>query len=499
MRARPNGRRLWLLLTLALLPLSRPQPARAFDTGPHHDMTRSAMQDEGFAPQSPVIQIAQVSNWLVDYYSVSPFSDAQARRLLAHLHFDSLTSTSQIQNVWSRLTQNTQKAMSAAAADVRAARNPAERYRRMVYLAVLIGASLHPVQDFYSHSNWVELYPMQGGVYGTRTWFDTPAPSPLLRTGLVGPGNDMDPTRDSARDHGGYDAGMNHDSYSRPRWSEAYVYAYSGSRQWLRAIRQWVEQVDPAIWRELVALRLNSADATALTKDLRASYQVSLWVFDFKAKNGAWKGHGSGDATSFAYVGGKWAAAANSMIVQQFHRPAYDLLVRGMDQRGTSPGAPPPLPRFALERRAVEVRTLRAALRAGNPDNALNEADLYAQVAIGGQTFVEATRQDSDEIQPAWLSIAFVPDTATVIPVRYELFDEDGPGELPDTIDVGPGAGRAFATFDLTMRGRVLSGDLTGVHDAKPNAATLHGGGDSYPASVTLYVNVRELQPKAAP
>ncbi|HEY7769255.1 MAG TPA: hypothetical protein VIB55_13900, partial [Longimicrobium sp.] len=237
-------------------------------------MTRSALQDEGFAPGSPVIQIAQVSNWLVDYYSVSKtISNAQ---LLAHLHFDNLTSTSQIQNSWSRLAQNTQRAVSAAADEVRAAPNPAERYRRMVYLAVLIGASLHPVQDFYSHSNWVELYPMQGGVYGTRTWFDTPAPSTLLRSGLVGPRNDLYPTRDSTRDHGGYKGGMNRDSYSRPRWPQAYVYAYSGSRQWLRAIRQWVEQVDPAIWRELVALRLNSADATALARDLRASYLLSL-------------------------------------------------------------------------------------------------------------------------------------------------------------------------------------------------------------------------------
>jgi hypothetical protein len=191
--------------------------------------------------------------------------------------------------------------------------------------------------------------------------------------------------------------------------------------------------------------------------------------------------------------------APNSLIVQQFRKPVHDLLARGMDQRGTHPGAPPPLPRVALGRRAVEVRTLRAALLAGKPDGLINKADLYARVTIGGQTFVDATQQGSNEIQPAWLSIAFVPDTATVIPVRYELFDEDGPGELPDTIDVGPSAGRTFAAFQLAVRGHALSGDLTGVHDAKPNAATLDGGGDKYPASVTLYVIVRKLQTQSAP
>ncbi len=485
-------RRRLLLLPIILLPISVHQPAHAFDTGPHQDMTRTAFQDEGFAPGSPVIQIAQVSNWLVDYYSSVPtYPLLQVQ--LAHLHFDSLTSPTQIRNLWNRLALNTQSGIVAAVNDVRSAPDAAERYRRMVYLAVLIGASLHPVQDFYSHSNWVELYPMQGGVYGTRTWFDTPSPPSSLHTGLVGPGNELEPTGDPSRDHGGYHAGMNHDSYSRPGWSQAYVYGYSASRQWLRAVRQWVEQVDPGVWQELMALRLGGGDAAALANDVLFSYYLSLWV-DMQGKNGTWKGEGSGDLYALGNAAKAWMPAASSIFVTQFIGGAYAPVTRGMDQRDTDPGAAPSMPRVTLRQRAVEVRTLRATVTSGSPDF-WSQADLYARVTIGGQQYVDATQQDQDQVQPAWLSVGLVSDSAAVVPVRYEIFDEDDFGELPDVIDVSPAGGRSFAEFTIEVRGHGLSGDLTGVHDDEATAATLlGGGGDDYAASVILYVTARELE-----
>lgn len=38
--------------------------ARAFDTGHHSDLTRSALQEEGFGETA--IQVGQMENWLVD-------------------------------------------------------------------------------------------------------------------------------------------------------------------------------------------------------------------------------------------------------------------------------------------------------------------------------------------------------------------------------------------------------------------------------------------------
>lgn len=491
------------------------RPARAFDTGPHSDMTRAAFQDEGFSSGSAVIGIAQVSNWLVDYYSSRPSlpgsQEAVMAGVLAHLHFDSLTSVLQIRNSWNRLALNTQRSVQAAARAVLAAPDQAERQRRLIYLAVLIGASLHPVQDFYSHSNWVETYPMRGGIYGTRTWFDTPSPSASLRTGLVGPGNELHPTGDPARDHGDNEKGMNHDSYDRRGWSQAYVYAYSASRQWLAAVRQWVQQADPAVWRELTALRLSKADAGALDADLTAAYELSLWIYVPFKKDGAWKGRGSAGTTSLATAGG-WMTAKSSIFLKLFRDSgAYRPLALDMERRDTDPGSTPAMPAVRLARRAVEVRTLHAAMTDGSPDappswtswlgvpalvGLLDEADMFGVVTIAGQSYTEATRQGSNDIRPRWLSVGFVPDTAGRVSVRYELFDEDGGwGGGNDTIDVNPAKRRVSAAFQLDVRTHALSGDLSGVHDTEQRAAALQGGGgDPDPAVVKLYVTERALE-----
>jgi hypothetical protein len=495
----PKGRKTRtsaLLLSLAAFSLCRSAPARAFDTGHHTDMTRAAFQDEGFAPGSPVIGIAQVSNFLVDYFSVVE-DRIGASPALAHLHFDNLKNTAQVRNAWARLAQNTQGAVRAAAAGVRSAPNETERYRRMVYLAVLIGASLHPVQDFYSHSNWVEQYPVQGAVYGTRTWFDTPSPSLSLRTGRVG--STLSPTGDSTRDHGGYAAGMNHDSYSRPDWPQAYVYGYSASRQWLRAIRQWVEEVQPALWQELLGFRLVPSDVAALKDDLESAYYVSSWT-QSEEKNGAWKGRGSGALGFYQKALGRLIPSGYSIFVRSFFATAA--LARKMEAQDTNPGAPPSIPRVALGRRAVEVRTLSAAMQEVGVDFFKGRADLYAVVVIAGQRFVESTQQDREKIQPPWRSIAFVPASARVVQVHYRLFDEDGGlnGD-PDPVDVHPAGGRTFAQFQFDVRLHELSGDLRGIHDSDKRAATLRGGGgDGDPATVRLYVTERALEePGPAP
>jgi hypothetical protein len=484
-----------LLLSLAVPTLCQPDIAHAFDTGPHHDMTRAAFQDEGFAPGSRVIEIAQVSNWLIDYYSNRPQFPAEFERLareLSHMHFDSLTGPEQIRNTWSRLALNTRSGVLAAAADVRSAPNPEERYRRLVHLAVLIGASLHPVQDFYSHSNWVQLHPMRVGVYGTHTWFDMPSSDPSLRTGLVGRDGGLYPSGDTAQDHGGYDAGMNQDSYSRPHWPRAYVYGYSASRQWLRAVRQWVEEVEPAIWQDLLTLELRASDATALALDLNVSYVVSLWT-PFKGKDGAWKGRGSGDKSGFLTVGAGWMAFPNSIIVQRFREGAYEPLVLDMDKRSVAPDATPPqMPRFALGRRVVLVRTVRAAMLDGDPD-LWGDADTYAVVTIAGQRYVEATQQEQNDISPRWLSIALVPTSSSVVPVIYELFDDDALWD--DVIDIHPAAGRTRVEFGFDVHGHALSGDLRGVRDSADRTAVLQGGGgDDDPARVELYVTEHALE-----
>ena len=75
---------------------------------------------------------------------------------LAALHFDDLTSTAQVRTVWRRILGGTVAGLVWAAEhdDVAAARH-------------VIGCGLHSIQDFYSHSNWVDTAERRA-----RTWFD---------------------------------------------------------------------------------------------------------------------------------------------------------------------------------------------------------------------------------------------------------------------------------------------------------------------------------------
>ncbi len=38
------------------------------------------------------------------------------------------------------------------------------------------------------------------------------------------------------------------DSYVRPSWPEAYVFAYAATREWVAAVHQWTAEVDPTFW-----------------------------------------------------------------------------------------------------------------------------------------------------------------------------------------------------------------------------------------------------------
>jgi hypothetical protein len=92
----------------------------------------------------------------VDLYAYHPIWRLQGgpRRLrggrmaapaLARVHFDNLASTSEITEVWHRLVGGTLVGLRWAAErdDVSAARQ-------------LVGVALHAIQDFYSHSTWID-------------------------------------------------------------------------------------------------------------------------------------------------------------------------------------------------------------------------------------------------------------------------------------------------------------------------------------------------------
>ncbi|MEA2663102.1 MAG: hypothetical protein QOI11_46, partial [Candidatus Eremiobacteraeota bacterium] len=139
-------------------------PAAAFDTGPHASITVDAMMRAGFNRKAA--DAAQVENWLTDYYTSSPTLGSSAAQCdLEKLHFDDVFSAGDVANYWSTLLANTKDAVKTA-----------EQHNDVVEFYTVLGMSLHVVQDFYTHSNWVEQIGASGP-YLTRSWFDTAPPA----------------------------------------------------------------------------------------------------------------------------------------------------------------------------------------------------------------------------------------------------------------------------------------------------------------------------------
>jgi hypothetical protein len=82
------------------------------------------------------------------------------------IHFDGVLSEAEMERNWQLLFSNTIAALKKyTAADA------VKPGFRLIVLYNLIGTSLHVVQDFYSHSNWVNLYNKMGKTT-IPIWFD---------------------------------------------------------------------------------------------------------------------------------------------------------------------------------------------------------------------------------------------------------------------------------------------------------------------------------------
>src|SRR5262249_35235403 len=183
------------------------------------------------------------------------------------------------------------------------------------YLTIL-GLSLHAVQDFYSHSNWVERHPRRGPEYRTDTWWNSPvAPGTDIHTGWYK--NALYPSRPrNAQDaHGDATSGLNHDAYGRPRWDEAYVFAYAASAEWAEALVNWAREVNPSFLNRARSFSLQASDLERLDYDMTAHYRISEWISVPSVADGHWKGTGSGHLAKFLAFLPVWKASKDSLSV----------------------------------------------------------------------------------------------------------------------------------------------------------------------------------------
>ena len=290
-----------------------PASAVAFDTGPHADMTRDAMIAEGFNRTSA--DIGMVNNWFVDYYTnpdKNPYS-GHGNALLAlarlipslsedwpdswvrgaqRMHFDSekrapempdLATSAGVEQEWRRLAHITKERLYEAS-----------QKRDPLLVLTAVGTSLHSLQDFYTHSNWVEDATGEFGRGGpglaaqgwgdTPTWFDLPED---VRTSFAGSQTVYTGVKGVPREHGHWksgdnehlDDGLNKDWPGRPKFQEAYVAAHFASRQWIRAMRTWL--ADEALWARAMSQRATPG----LIHDVEGATMISK-------HSGHWQGEG---------------------------------------------------------------------------------------------------------------------------------------------------------------------------------------------------------------
>jgi len=188
-----NVRKFTALLALVALLVS---PAAGFDTywhsqcsqkvGEHFGFTEDAwkiMQLGNFSPDffGPVSQYAykNLKGKELDALNQYQANNAQERGAAIFLHFDNLNNdfrrNSDFDYLFTHLLQSTQSAL------VEYNQLKIDGRTRKVLTLVTLGASLHAVQDFYSHSDWVhndfnktdvKMVKLPSGGYRAPTWFE---------------------------------------------------------------------------------------------------------------------------------------------------------------------------------------------------------------------------------------------------------------------------------------------------------------------------------------
>jgi hypothetical protein len=171
-------------------------PAAGFDTYWHSQCSQSVGEKFGFTADAwKIMQLGTFSpdffGPVADYASKklqgaeldtlthSSANDPQIRGAATFLHFDNLNgdfkSNSHFDYLFTRLLQTTQSLLASYNT-----LNVDERVRKVLTL-ITLGASLHAVEDFYSHSDWihndfnqndVKMIALPSGGFRAPTWFD---------------------------------------------------------------------------------------------------------------------------------------------------------------------------------------------------------------------------------------------------------------------------------------------------------------------------------------
>lgn len=436
-----------LFLTLVVMLLA-PGGAQAFDTGPHSDITRDALSAEGFT--GTAADVAVVSNWFVDLYSNAskiPQSGHAKTRVeivgslfgprenwsdaivdaAVRTHFDSsmwdVANVARAEAEWNRVQRSTSQLLREITS-----RGAPDTERQIL---TTIGMGLHQLQDFYSHSNWIEKkgFPGVDGtdwsaftVGLTPTWFDVPKST---RDGLnvyIG-----ESTGHEERPHGAWNTdgnrsmehGVNKDWPGRAGYPDAYTTAYFASRQWVRAVRAALG--DEALWERVT--RYADRRGGELDHDLDGALRIGMMT-------GHWQGQGEPCDPKFSLnicgsrngLGGDLIGARNA-IRDYFEdrrrtrfRDTFEALIGVLAHPQPSGDLLPVAASRDMQETTrfvhLQVRSMKnvGVLRALGDPSLLDRADMFTRATIAGQRFQsgEINGRDSFSFPLPYAPFAFI-------------------------------------------------------------------------------------------
>jgi hypothetical protein len=485
----------YLKTILFLLVISHSiQEVRTYDTGHHADLTRNGLDVLGYGENAQ--DVAVVMNWLVDYYSYTLETESIVE--MNSMHHDNLQDLQMCSNYLTTLVHNTRGAIIAAANDSDV----------LTYLSI-VGATLHAYQDFYTHSNWVELHQSQCGCHRDDTWFSTlfdvngnvtELIPTLASLSTYSWGEECDPyQRDclpGLKAHGDYCSGVNKDSYMRPMFEASYAFAFAGTVEWIYNIERWANESPNGT--TVVNNARNYQPATGedyddLKKIVAYSIEISYATKTVFQDDGHYKGAGSGDFSRFFTSALKFIASSSVYKNQYKEKKFYLSLVNPnlYDIHGSTEYSDAvevfvpysQLPSELRSYRKIKVRTWLVNI----PDKKLNTPSPYATVTIGNQTLEENVMDDVTYFKPHWTSISFVPSNIDAVNIQYTLWNDRFPGHDEQIPIVNDNDGSMNTMYDIVTG--TLSGDVTGRYDSRYNLLQLQSGSNY----VSLYIITQQF------
>jgi hypothetical protein len=438
-----------LAITLVVAPAWA--PAWAFDTAPHATITEQAMAMVGY--NRPAADAVQVENWLTDYYTSSHTFPGDACPL-EKLHFDDVFTDSDVDAYWKTLLRNT----LAAAVKAKKDNDSIEFY-------VVLGVSLHVVQDFYAHSNWVEASGFPGPGFDTTTYFQwRQAPHRWAHGDVIHTGwydNCLHIPAAGHAPHGGYSGpGMNHDSVVRPNYNRAYVYALAASYEWLQQVALAVskEPGGAAFLTQAMNYQPRPDEGVALARDQDASLYISEWIenpVNLASLDGHWNGDRSGYAGALAAFLVIWTASSDSPYVRAFKETGVPhALSAGL--YAPFAGLDPPITPVGLDGTAIDMRTSRVCA-----NWKVGTESYFGRLTIGpgpgrpGGVVAFPIRDAAPYHLPCtdvpWEYLTVLPAGNDSVTMRYRLFNEWGL-PAPGASEVPINSGSTEVDFTCVVR-----------------------------------------------